>query len=596
MITEHFSLKRMATKQTIAVQDVTPISRLFTRPKDKELIVAVGDQETCDWQKFSRDVSVLATRLAVQSRCHWLVADTNAYALAVGVFAALHAGGHAVLPANLQRGHLTDLAAKVDGVVTSSVDLAGAVNIFDTPPAGALIDLEPLDPENAKIILHTSGTTGDPVAEAKPLRCFDAEIRDLTQTFAPFRNETVHATVPPYHIYGLLFRVLWPLATARAFSMRLISYPEQLSSAAQESEGCMLVSSPAFLKRVLPVLDLNHLKTRLGAVFSSGGPLSSDVAAQYNATLTKPVVEVYGSTETGGIAYRSTTNADAPEPWHPLPSVTVAIDSDDGILSVRSPFLPQGDWHQTSDRASLQPDGRFVLAGRADRIVKLEEQRVSLTEIERRLDACNLVETARVVQLPVDAGKRQILGAVVEPTTDGWDKLATKGRRALRGILMDELKSHLTAIALPRQWRFVTRLPEDGRGKTSDAALLMLFEKDQGQRIEPVVLAQETGRDSLSLRLSLPNELFYFEGHFDEAPILPGVVQVDWAMEFAAVHFAIPEGRRRIEALKFFKILQAGAEVTLDLQYSPEKARLTFQYSTFETKFSSGRVIIEAHR
>ena len=174
----------------------------------------------------------------------------------------------------------------------------------------------------------------------KPLRCLEAEIAALTQSFAPHSDNTVLATVPPYHIYGLLFRVLWPLATERPFSTDLISYPDELSAAVENESGCMLISSPAFLKRALPVLDLVHLKKYLGPVFSSGGPLPSPVAATYNAALSEPVVEVYGSTETGGIAYRSVTEAETPALWRPLPNVEVSVDPKQQVLAIRSPFLP----------------------------------------------------------------------------------------------------------------------------------------------------------------------------------------------------------------------------------------------------------------
>ncbi|NKB58329.1 MAG: AMP-binding protein [Alphaproteobacteria bacterium] len=568
------------------------ISRLLVVPRDSTLTVATGVGESHDWGGFARDVGGLAARLKQSGGRCWLIADRDAYALAVGVFAALHAGCRAVLPANLQQGHIADLAATVDGVI-SSAD-RHATNPFDKLPSGDVPGLSVLDAGRAEIVLHTSGTTGAPVAVRKPLWCLEAEIAALTERFMPRAGNTVVATVPPYHIYGLLFRVLWPLATERPFASNLISYPEELHAAAEKDNGCMLVSSPAFLRRALPVLDLNRLKESLGPVFSSGGPLPPSVAAAYNAMLTESVVEVYGSTETGGIACRSVMDAETLEPWRPLPGVEIAVDAQQSVLMVRSQFLPDKDWLVTSDRASLTPDGCFILNGRADRVVKLEEQRVSLSEIERRLADCPTVETARVVQLPDEMTKRQSLAAVIEPSDLGWDTLKQEGRRTLREQLLDALRPYLAAIVLPRKWRFVTGLPEDERGKTSDAALAALFDENLGRRIDPVIVKRKAEADSLTLDLHLPEDLFYFAGHFPEAPILAGVVQIDWAIAFAMTHFAIPEGFRRIEALKFFKILQAGDDVTLALRYDRKKANLTFLYSASETKFSSGRVAFEA--
>jgi acyl-coenzyme A synthetase/AMP-(fatty) acid ligase/3-hydroxymyristoyl/3-hydroxydecanoyl-(acyl carrier protein) dehydratase len=573
---------------------VTPLSRLFAVPHSENTTVATGAGRRHDWNEFARDVGALTTRLKKAGVRRWLVADADAYAFAVGVFATLHADCQAVLPANLQRGHLVDLAATTDGVISSEEHLPDATNTFETTAYADLSVLQPLDAEIAEIILHTSGTTGAPVAATKPLRCLEAEIAALTQSFAPLSSGTVLATVPPYHIYGLLFRILWPLATERPFSTDLISYPEELESAVKNNSGCMLVSSPVFLKRALPVLDLNHLKKYLGLIFSSGGMLPPPIATAYNATLSKPVTEVYGSTETGGIAYRSVMDDAAPALWQPFPNVEVTVDPETQVLAVKSPCLPGKDWFLSGDRACLYADGRFALGGRADRVVKLEEQRVSLPEVERRLAECVEVDAARVISLSGETTKRQILAAVIEPSIAGWKILASEGRQNLRSLLRDALKPYLTAVVLPRKWRFVRRIPEDNRGKTSDAALAALFTDNQGRCVEPVIVRRESEQDSLLLHLQLREDLFYFEGHFDEAPILAGVVQIDWAIEFAIAQFAIPGVFRRIDKLKFFKVLKAGDAVMLDLRYDRETARLNFHYGNAETKYSSGCVIFEA--
>ena len=107
------------------------------------------------------------------------------------------------------------------------------------------------------------------------------------------------------------------------------------------------------------------------------------------------------------------------------------------------------------------------------------------------------------------------------------------------------------------------RIPEDDRGKTSNAALAALFDEHQGRRVEPDILGRELEQDGMILSLNLPKDLIFFDGHFDEAPILAGVVQLDWAIEYARMHFSIPGGFRRVEALKFFKIMMAGDHVKL---------------------------------
>jgi len=271
----------------------------------------------------------------------------------------------------------------------------------------------------------------------------------------------------------------------------------------------------------------------------------------------------------------------------------VRLSQGEGVLTVESPFLAMSRPFETGDRGRLLPDGRFWLEGRKDRIVKLEERRISLLEIEDRLKARPEVEDARVVVLEA-AGARTALSAVVVPSEAGWGELVAGGKRRLRRQLLSALEPHLEALALPRRWRFVRRLPVSAHGKTSAASLAALFLPACGCTVNPQIgrVSAQGARAEIALRPQ--HELVYFDGHFDAAAILPGVVQVDWAVKQARGCFAIPGAFHRIEALKFFHVLPAGAEVMLVLEFDAEKARLNFSYQAGEITHSSGRIRFEA--
>ena len=74
-----------------------------------------------------------------------------------------------------------------------------------------------------------------------------------------------------------------------------------------------------------------------------------------------------------------------------MPGVTCRIDSEDGVLEVRSPHLPGENWFRTADRALSVGDNHFLVNGRVDRIVKVEEKRISLSAIESELTASPMV-------------------------------------------------------------------------------------------------------------------------------------------------------------------------------------------------------------
>lgn len=578
-------------------QILTPISHLLVSHRDPAELLAVGANERRNWGDFRHDVGALVPRIADGGCGNWLVASEDAYELAVALLAVLQAGCKAVLPAHFQSGYLSELATGVEGaIVSAGIEVAGT-RVLRLPAHAAgdtTTDFRPLDIDSSGIILYTSGTTGEPLPVRKPLRCLESEIAVLEQTFAPPSQAVVLATVPAHHIYGLLFRVLWPLASRRVFDSQLIRYPEDLSAALEPGGRQILISSPAFLKRALPVLDLNQLSSSLSRVFSSGGPLPSKVAASYNAVLSEPVREIYGSTETGGIAYRTVLSADNPEPWTTFPGVELSLDDESDVLLVRSPNLPDQNPVRTGDKARLLAKNRFVLNARVDRVVKIEQQRVSLSELERRLDALPEVSQARVVPWHNDSNQRDTLAAVIKPSPDGWSRLLETGRRQMREYLCAALRPYVSALALPRKWRFVRQIPEDDRGKTPLSALEALWKPKTDRPTEPQVLESEAGDNTLTLKLRPPKDLLYFEGHFDQEPILAGVVQIDWAIAFARRQFVIDGTFQRIEALKFHNIIKAGQEIELALRYDRDRNRLGFHFTRAGKDLSSGRILFEA--
>jgi 3-hydroxymyristoyl/3-hydroxydecanoyl-(acyl carrier protein) dehydratase len=105
----------------------------------------------------------------------------------------------------------------------------------------------------------------------------------------------------------------------------------------------------------------------------------------------------------------------------------------------------------------------------------------------------------------------------------------------------------------------------------------------------PEVLSQQRpGPGRLQLQLRLQPELRYFKGHFPGAPVLPGVVQIDWARHYALERLDLKGDFAGMEALKFQQVLQPGNEVELNLEYNAERGRLKFQFVSARGRHSSG--------
>lgn len=447
-----------------------------------------------------------------------------------------------------------------------------------------------LDDAFPALVVHTSGSTGAAQSIPKKLSQLGSEVATLERLFGHHAaGAAVLATVTHQHIYGLLFKVLWPLAAGRPVHAHSVAFPEQLAALLAQGP-CVLAASPAHLKRLPDHLDWRAAGMQLRAVFSSGGPLPFDSALAAGALLGKVPLEIYGSSETGGVAWRQRSAA-APDDdsWLAFPGVAWRLDDGDA-LQVRSAHLADDGWLPLADRARLADGDRFVLLGRSDRIVKIEEKRISLSAIEAALLATPLVAEARVVLCEAPPGERQKVAAFVVCSAAGRALLAADGKLALNRQLRQALHGQLEAVAMPRRWRYLEQLPINAQGKTTQALLLALLAPAAKPRL-PEVRALEGSGSAVTLALFVPANLFYFDGHFDGAPLLPGVVQVDWARHFARLHLALPARFRAMHALKFQQPVLPGSALRLELHYDAPKNSLQFRYVSDAGQHASGRLL-----
>ncbi|GGA74668.1 AMP-binding protein [Arenimonas soli] len=493
------------------------------------------------------------------------------------LFGAWQAGRTPWLPGDMLPATLERLATQAS---LRLGDLPGALSA-DAP--GDPATLTALDPASCRLVLYTSGSTGEPSAISKSLEQLDREVEALESAFGPRLGKAqVQGTVSHQHIYGLLFRVLWPLSSGRTFAPRRLAFNEQLTALGKTPVA--LVASPAHLKRLPANQDWSGLAGGLRAVFSSGGPLPPDAALEVRRLWGQAAIEVFGSTETGGVAWRAPGGEQAP--WQALPGVRWRIEQ--GRLHLQSPHLGHDHWLATQDRAEASPLGGFVLLGRADRIVKIEERRVSLEAIEAALIDASWVTEARVVPLP---GHRILLGAAIVPSHEGQALLDAEGRAALANRLRESLGGRVDPIAWPRRWRFLDALPIDARGKMPQRDLLALFRPHM-----PTPAWQERSAARVRLQLDVDPGLAVFDGHFPEAAILPGVALLDWANRLGRQAFAIEGGFEGMDAVKFQHLVRPGDRLDVELTWQAAKAQLGFRFSSETGVHASGRLRFRAEQ
>jgi acyl-coenzyme A synthetase/AMP-(fatty) acid ligase len=567
---------------------LTPLHSLLASGRANDHSVFHDGRRFVDWREFSGQVAAQVEVLKQRPEPRWLLIADDPQRFAVSLLALLHAGKQVVIPPNAQAGTLDLLADAFDAIVGDEMPVTQTITIT----------MPPLDPQMALIDLYTSGSSGAPKQVRRTLAQFEAEIEALEALWgSAIGNACILASAPHQHIYGLLFRLLWPLAAGRAFDTVTCAHPDTLSerlALLSQSADCVLISSPAQLSRLPELVPLDSLTPPPKIIFSSGGPLPAGSAAEFHRQLGYAPTEVFGSTETGGIAWRRQEGQDDSDVWTPLPGITVACD-DDGALLLRSPFLADQAAWRMDDAVEMLPDSTFRLRGRLDRVVKIEEKRLSLPDLEAHLLAHRWVSNAAAVAL---IGQRQSIGAVIVLSTEGRQQLVTLGKRDTALQLRRHLAAFFDAVLLPRRWRFPEQLPINERGKLTQAALAALFADEVQQTpLQPQVLTVRPSGDAgnhVILDLHVPIALAHFPGHFPGMPILPGVVQIDWAVRYAREHLALVGEFSALENIKFLALVLPDAQLELTLKWDAANTRLEFVFATSQRKYSSGRIVFGA--
>jgi acyl-coenzyme A synthetase/AMP-(fatty) acid ligase len=320
------------------------------------------------------------------------------------------------------------------------------------------------DPQKELLRLFTGGSTGVPQIWSKTGINIFAEALFLARHFSVSAQDRIVATISPYHVYGLLYSVTLPLVSGAAVLPGTPSFPVEIIQAARDCAATILVSVPAHY-RALRGKSLMGSPLRLA--FSSAGVLERGDNTEFCRNNAAGIVEVYGSTETGGIALRNRFRGE--EQFTPYPTVDWKIDG--RRLQVRSPYLSPGlardgnGFFTIGDRVEAHGSSGFCLKGRADSITKVGGNRVDLEEISVLLKQQPGVADCLVLALAEGGGRQHRIVALIEG--DGVNIEALKKM----------LASRLEPYALPRTMKTVERMPMKENGKYDRDKIFRLFEQ-----------------------------------------------------------------------------------------------------------------------
>lgn len=532
-----------------------------------------AQENAVSFQYFWQDVLQQRQLIAQHKERTWALWEANSYDFLVLLFAGLLAKKELLLPPNRVRALELELEQQ------QIYFLQRQPSSINTPRA----DLNTLQLDDdflaqAQLYFYTSGSTGQPKKIPRTLQQLLFEVQGLAQAFPMLSNRIAISTVSHQHIYGLLFKLLWPLAAGHSFYLEQLAFPEDVVEVQKQLSVShpiefYVISSPALLKRWSSDVILNDATM----LFSSGGRLDEGVRAVVNHTIT----EIFGSSETGGIAYRQEDHA----LWRPFADVQVRSEAD-GALAVKTQHAYQQDWILTGDQVLLQQidqsQSPFQLMGRLDRIVKLEEKRLSLDQIEHEIGQLEAVTQSHV--LLIQHGHRQILACVAVLSAQAKAELQQLGKASFVKQLKTSLGDHLEGIAIPRQWRFLSQLPMNSQAKLDKKLMQSLFLPMQ----IPVVLQQQRDAQTASYQLEFIAELKCFAGHFPNNPIYPGVGQIAFIHVLAQQTWADLDYCSAMEQMKFQQLIRPYTVAKLELSRKNDK--ISFRLTSDTEVLATGRL------
>ncbi len=305
------------------------------------------------------------------------------------------------------------------------------------------------------LLYYTSGSTGSPVAALKSKKHITAEIQALSQLLQPYQIKKVIVTVPFVHLYGTLLGLFYPLLNNIDILLKEHFLPHDLLELIDPNT--MIVTTPLYIKALNQLAETKDLSQSL--FISSTAALDSQSAKYFKAKFKADIIQIFGSTETGGIAYKRNDASI----WKPFEGVEISTNKE-GELHVQSPFVSELLYEngfkqingaiQTFDYIEKEKEG-FRLVGRSSKIFKVAGKRYSTVQIEDILEGVAGIEKALVF---VELSTGELRGEYLDITIESQLAFSSK---EIKNIL----RKALSNLKFSMKLKIVEKIPTNLVGK-----------------------------------------------------------------------------------------------------------------------------------
>ena len=347
------------------------------------------------------------------------------------------------------------------------------------------------DRGSAKVIIHTSGTTGTPKGAARNSSAAGISALANLLSVVPYRrDDIVFCPAPMFHSFGL---ATFTFATVLGSTLVLPEKfdPEESLALIEKHRATVASFVPVMMRRIVSLPD--DVKSRydlssLRIVMASGSVLSEDLRRAASKVFGDVLYDLYGSTEIGWVAIATPADMRTRPKTvgKPVEGIDVAVFSstgervrpgETGELYVKSDVLFEGytsgesrdmreGYLSIGDLGRLDDEGYLYVESRSDDMVVVGGENVYPIEVEQAIEDIPGVSEVTVFGLD-DEEYGQVLVAFVVGT-----------------VSVDEVtaacKAELASYKVPRRIEIVDELPRTSTGKVLKRELVARLQGEGG--------------------------------------------------------------------------------------------------------------------
>lgn len=417
-----------------------------------------------------------------------------------------------------------------------------------------------MENKDSIVIFKTGGTTANSKVVRKSAANFEKESRDICEALKLEGDLEFITTTTIEHLFGYSFHYSLPRVCGFRRNENRVNYPEDINV-----ENAVLVTTPSFLE----VMRKYDVKPPVNPkVIIAAGAKLEDETFKYAMSISDKVVEIYGSTETGVIGYRTSYETKRLKLFRGIK----VLETTDDFTKIETEYSLVSPVMIEDRIKSFGDEIEFV--ARAGRVLKIQEKRVMSDEIETEIKKFEYIEDVYCFEYEGKLAALAVLSEVGKKFLLENDKLT----------LVKKLKSGLLSEGVvPQHWKFFDEIPKKKNGKVDKEFIHEIFSLNLSM---PLILSRFVEGEQAFFKLAFIKNSSFFKGHFEEFPILPGVAQLFFANWFTKLAYGIDCSAGQIRKVKFSNIIKPDEIIELELKKT-EKG-VVYKYLRGEVLCSSG--------